>query len=405
MEQVLMRADKQLGLAERLSAAWKVSQGARTRLSEALLMDARRHSELLRPAEVTALRWSSGSLALLVGLLVLLLVLFLPLGWLSRGPDPLVTLQGELVQELGRELARRVPAEGPDSDLIEELERLGRRLQDGQLSLQESDQLVDELLRRVEERIDDLIRQLPGSADGDAASDLAMEPQGALRIERRPAPPGGSEQGVWLDPDELTPELAEQLRQALQEDSLPDLQTDGQRLFVPEEVLEDLGLGEESERISSLQDVEQALESLRGETPAGQSGEGEAVGEGERPVPGGEGDEEGTPGEGWSAGREPGSEAESDRFADTLERASSPDRPVVELTGPDDEDRERTKLLVRAMPSTGQVQLPIEDRLRLYERQAEEAIRKETVPEGMRDIVAEYFISIGLSLEEAGKGE
>jgi hypothetical protein len=57
------------------------------------------------------------------------------------------------------------------------------------------------------------------------------------------------------------------------------------------------------------------------------------------------------------------------------------------------------------MPSAGAEGRGIEDRLRAYERQAEEAIQKETVPEGMRAIVSDYFIAIGLSVGEAEPGE
>jgi hypothetical protein len=354
--------------------------------------------------------------------LLLISLHLLSLAMTHRAPEPEVQRAGALLENYGRTLAERAEDNdlGDSLRIAQEMERLGRLLQQRRLNRERVDQRLAEMSKRIEDRMEGVSRnQNPESGEVDN-SEAESTPQGDGRGERQPQ-------------SRITKDTIEQLRQELlRQGSI----TDEEARFL-EQTAEDLDDGKPADsfdgdsesRLDDLMNrsrrnqetaalesaektVREAQRSLggarvgadaEGQEGAGHRG-GEELSQGGRDSAGagdsesgGGGDSESGDMNGGSGSNTAGELAMQDEMTDDFQRREGESVSMMgELDGEISGNDEALKTLVRNLPEDTVSLLPTEGIMVEYARRVEEAINQEEIPVGMRNYIKNYFLRIGL---------
>jgi hypothetical protein len=432
-ERLLLDADGALGLKERLYTAHRVRAGKeQTAYKDILLEDAEERARNVEPGKVYPLDRTEKFR--ITPFLVLIAVVLLTVDFSGFGQrDPRVVDEGEFIEEFGKRLAARADRESlPGSqELAEELQRLGRRLQNEKLSQAESQEMIKKLSDRVEEQIDNIQRDLTAGVE-QSDFELDEETQESLQEMRRGEMSSAeivelrqrilNKKGLTSRQRDDVQESFEQYEQNPSEDAQSDLADElSQELGDYGDDFEDghgQNYGEELENYEaannmmrrSADTLAQGNKRQRSGNMQGQSGDsdfegGMSAGEmagagGEAAGEGSDGDQEDTQEEGDGSSNTPGRNAEADRFDESFS-PSGDWKPIEELKGLINPER-NMRAFVRTMPKLDEERqdLTTEDILLSYQSRYEEVIQKEDIPPNMKEYIRDYFINIGIGQEE-----
>lgn len=395
---ILIDADRRLRLKERLSTALEIERkGETSRLSFLVLEDAagRAKDVVTKRVYPLSLPPKSKWLPFLLALVVLAVFvdfenILLPIP--ADGLESAVVEEGRTIEEMGKRLAERAQKERLPETLKmgREMQRLGERMQNERLSIDESrDTLVDlaertrgrreKILKTSREPFRESVEPLdfaPGAKTGDP-SDVEM-----------PGSPGMHEDAG--SDGKTDSESTEPLDKEEDDDARGEEPSRGAGSGPVEEDMRGLAEAEELLREAADQLLESSEGAALAEGAAGSERGGQEGPNGE-PV-----DEEGAKEGGTAFGGSPGIRAVEDVPGLDQERriSSEPEDIVVEVPGTGEES---LRMLIRALPPEAGSDNSEQRRIQEYERQVEEAILKEEVPPAMKEFIRDYFLNIGVT--------
>ena len=387
----LARVDKTLRLDERALTAWELLERKETRAA-ALLVVKQAGDKLadLDPKRLFRRTWSWQAYCALP-----LFLLWLGLLWFDIGVRFDNGLQlsaprtvAHRVREFARELQEKAKNEGLDESL-----RLGRELeqvaQKG-IDAKSGDEKFKTELAGMQKKIANMGKSASEQQPLSAAEsqqdlrDLKAELEAARDLlNLADAAKGAQELGKqWLDQLATLPQLKQQFEregQTGQSLSHNDLKSFLDRL-------EKQATGELDRR--TLLDAQQFLEQLM-KQGQGEKGENDVrmAGQGERDTPD---DGERTNNKSNSPGKEPGKrEAESQSLPEFQPGAAAHVKGLLGEGG-------SSGLIFKAKPSAGKSEVSQDEVIASYRRQAEAELNTERVPEGLKETIKNYFLSLGI---------
>ena len=368
-----------------------------------------------------------GSRLLPAFLVILTMVYLLSLIDVGRRPDTDAVQAGQLLESVGKTLAVRSEDESLSESrrIAEEMQKLGRMLQQQSLSRSETQRRLAELTSKIQEQIEGISRdRLPESSESTAQGENSQG-QGA------PADSTGGKEPSTDTIRQLRENLAkmghltdeetrflEQLEERLENPQSAE-SIDSETSSRLESLLNRERRGRE---LSNLESAGQAVreaggslrrdaeglaeeESVSGEDAgAASSGDSRSPEEGEPSSgpaePGGTKDPDASSGEsdgGRAASGTPGSEAVEDRMGDDFERSGEDTASLMgELDGEITNDSRSLQAVVRNLPEESASLLATEALVVEYSRAVEEAIMQEEIPIAMRNYIKDYFMQIGI---------
>lgn len=361
-QQLLINADRSLGLKERLSTANEYLIKAETNLFSPLLIeDAVVGARKVREARnIGRSQPYKAEYPSRLKYYPLLLAGILLLSILKPGPaatDELMDL-GQRIESSSRLLADRAGEKSLEDPLFEQMRRFGEELQKGRIAEQEALERAAEMAELLQQRIENLER-----------TSLSAEQNKGTDTSELPEDGSG-------DTSELGKELMDLRALELQEQS----GSEGAMSSKPEELaqadimaeLEDLGAV--SELLKNFMSVQKGK---KGFSAPSDSMAGDGLKE-----------QNGTVG---AAGNEK-VEDQKDTTKPLLE-SSSQGVSRVEGAGNWEETK---KIFLRSMPPGGESTVPEEKKLIDFRKEVEEVIRKEEVPMNYREYIKNYFLKIGI---------
>jgi hypothetical protein len=387
----LARVDKTLRLDERALTAWELLERKETRAA-ALLVVKQAGEKLTDLDSKTLFRrtWSWQAYCALP-----LLFLWLGLLWFDIGlrfDSGLQLSAPQTVAQKVREFARELQEKAKNEGLGESL-RLGRELeqvaQKG-IDAKSGDEKFKAELAGMQKKIATMGKSAPEEQPLSAAEsqqdlrDLKAELEAARDLLNfAEVAKGAQELGKqWLDQLATLPQLKQQLEregQPGQNLSQNDLKSFLDRLEKQASV--------ELDR-RTLLDAQQFLEQLM-KQGQGEKGENDVrmAGQGERDPPD---DGERANNKSNSPGNEPGKrEAESQSLPEFQPGAAAHVKGLLGEGG-------SSGLVFKAKPSAGKSEVSQDEVIASYRRQAEAELNTERVPEGLKETIKNYFLSLGI---------
>jgi hypothetical protein len=433
-DEILIAADRRLGLKERLSTAYEVLESKNRAASHSpfaplVLEDAAAHTSGMKSSQLHPGKMSRRLKYLPLLLAAVLVLSLFNFGFSLRAfgsvADPEVSEVGKEIEQYGKRLAARAEREGlPETqDLAERMKRLGEDLQTQRLGREETVERIQRLSERASQQAQNLgnrrtpdrteqqeeepeeeeeeeeeqqqdgsqgspqTQMVPGGSpqgDGDGTGDSAMSlgPGSGEPEESQETSPGGP-------PDEMQP--GDQEGEAPAEPT-PD-QTDSQEqdnLGAASQMLSDAAgsLGEDFE------DGEEVAAAAPAPAPPEEGEEEERQTEETQPAE----DEAEAEGKVATSGR-PGEQAvEDERGESSAPTSPQGTGPISQLTGEQDKG-EVLRIFVRSLPTGAGSGVPEGDIILEYQKQMEEVVRKEEIPSSVEEYVRDYFLRIGVSQE------
>lgn len=386
----LARMDRALGLEERAITAWElIERGDAGPAAQLVLQQAAERLKTLDPRSLFQRRWHWHHILALP-----LLVIWLALMWFdidrqfSDGLLPSATpITAHRLREYSRELQERAKSEGLRESLGagKELEKVAQKGIDANTT---DDQFKKELAaasRKIEAMEKSAAEQPSFSAGGSQQSlrDLKAELEAARELLNLPEGAYTEEKLAqqWLDQLAGLPQLKRQFdkeNQAGQRLSQNALQSFLDRL-------DRQATGELDRR--TLLEAQQYLEQLM------KQGQGEKGEQNVRAPAAREQDEAGD-GEKMRThsnlpGKEPGKKDEG--FQSLPEFAAGAPARVKGALG----EGESSGVVFKGKPAPGKSELPQEEVIATYRRQAEAELNSERVPEALKETIKNYFMSLG----------
>lgn len=333
-------------------------------------------------------------------------------GWFG-GPHVELAQEGFLIEDAARRLAERSNDEELQ-DLADQLQRLGKSLQDGQLDADEARRRIDQLAERVEDQVRDLERL--GEFDTNQDIEFPEDAESAVRSALR----SGMSEGEVLEyfmslrsDGENLPDVLNQLEEArLDRPPDADVNLDDERV---RDLMDQLNLNPETTVPSEMsEDLEFARQTLQNagegvqELSAGdEDGFGEP-GEGQTNVRGGSGEEASDAGRATDGpgnqGQSGGDRAVADAMDDTFNRIEETNPLFRQIEGVVAEGTIRD-VIVRELPSEAISQLDEAEREVAFETVIEEAVGREDVPPELQQLLRNYFLRITLGSDQGETDE
>lgn len=393
-QRTLWLVDRKLDLAERTLTANEILDRGGKKTTELLVL--REAGEKLTGIDPERLFKRKYSWDFLVT--PLLLIFWLLSFWFDVGPQ----VRHRPEQSTHLSIARRLKAfssevreKSKSQGLTQSLETaqalkdLAEQNLQGQLGEKELNENLAGMAGRIGETMSQLTQSggSPTVADRDSLDGLRSEIdafQGSLALQRP---------GHW--DARLAPELLGKLA------SLPHLSGELERRFPQADKMSQRDLSDFVEQLErnlrtqmdrlTLAEIQQYLEQLLGKTE-GESLESTQQARGEAP---------GKPVEGEKAdvkGRMPGTEAGS-------KEETNPAGPSLQAQAPRQlrgqlGEGKSTSLSLNVEPPPGKSKVPQEEMLANYRRQAEEDLASEKIPEGLKETIRKYFLSLGKAGEK-----
>ena len=410
----LLTADRRLGLKERLSTAYELLKTKKNSpFSGLLVSDAVRHIEKVKPRDVYPATAPKKLKYLPIFGIILAVLLLVDFG-LTPSPtgaawgDQDLEIQGRKLEELGKRLAARARRDFlPETlNLAQEMERLGNDLQRGKLDRDEAIDRLSDLAGKAEQQSRELQRKLNSRQGGSGAFDQNIPNLPLTRAE-----PGTDTGGKAVGSYDTGQEEESGGGAGGPESEDPEWNVengldDGSGYKRP-------GVDEEAQRqqkeLDSLNEAGKGLRNSAGALVFDEGREGsdsEKIGSSEQ-ITEGEGDgtdlsEQSGAGQGrQNSPGDPGTQAaEDEKSGDGRYTGKSEEEPS-ELQGLE-QDREKLKGLIRALPLAADPEKTPDVRVHEYSRQLEDSILKEEVPLNYRSYIRDYFIRIGMMENDTG---
>lgn len=423
---LLAAADSRLGQKARLITAYDLASKNSDNQFRSIIADEAERAAKTSNDKIAFPIDLPGRARFLPFLFLLLISLhLLSLALAHRAPEPEVQRAGALLENYGRTLAERAEENNLVDSLriAQEMERLGRLLQQRRLNRERVDQRLAEMSNRIEERVEGMSRsQNPES--------------GKVDDSETETPPPGDEAGEKQPQNRITRETIEQLRQELlRQGSITDEEArfleqtaedldeakpadslDGDAESRLDDLMNRSRRNQETEALESAEKtMREAQRSLGGpRSAAGVDTEGQIAGQrredelSEGGSDGGTGEDTGDSGNGGADDSSPGDLsggdsttagelAVQDEMTDDFQRREGESASMMgELDGEISENDEVLKRLVRNLPEDTVSLVPTEEVIVEYARRVEEAINQEEIPVGMRTYIKDYFLRIGL---------
>lgn len=388
----LARVDRALGLEERAITAWElIERGDARPAAQLVLQQAAERLKTLDPRSLFQRRWHWHHILALP-----LLGIWLALMWFdidrqfSDGLLPSATPTTALkLREYSRELQERAKSEGLRESLGagKELEKVAQKGIDANTTDDQFNKELAAASRKIEAMEKSAAEQPSFSAGGSQQSlrDLRAELEAARELLKVPETANTEEKLAqqWLDRLAGMPQLKRQFdkeNQAGQRLSQNALQSFLDRL-------DKQATGELDRR--TLLEAQQYLEQLM------KQGQGE---KGEQNVRAPQGREQEGPGDGEKVransnlpGKEPGRKDEG--FQSLPEFPAGAPARVKGALG----EGESSGVVFKGKPAPGKSELPREEVIATYRRQAEAELNSERVPEALKETIKNYFMSLGQS--------
>jgi hypothetical protein len=384
----IVRVDKTLRLDERTITAWELLQRNETRAAARwVLKEAGEKLATFDPRSLLRRNWSwQARLALPF------LVVWLGLVWLGVGLQLESAVEfsapkalAQKLREFSRDLQDKAKTEG-----LQESLRVGRELEQlAQKSIEakaDDEKLKNELAamkKKVETTGQSADQAWSGAGSRQDLRDLKAELEAARDILNMPAAKGTEEVGKqWLDQLATLPQLKRQFD--LQNQKGGDLGHNDLKSFLDK--LEKQATGELDRR--TLLEAQQFLDQLMKE---GQKDRGESdvqmAGQAKEDLP-----EEGEKTNNRSnlPGKEPGKKAEGESPLPNFQAGAA-----AHIKGLLGEGNSRN-LELKGKPSAGKSEVSQDEVIASYRRQAEAELNTERVPEGLRETIKNYFLSLGI---------
>jgi hypothetical protein len=405
-----LAADRRLGLKERLSTAYELLETREdSPFSGLLVSDAVHHIEKVKPGDVYPAAAPKKLKYLPIFGIILAVLLLVDFGLTpsptgSAGGDQDLEIQGRKLEELGKRLAARARRDFlPETlNLAQEMERLGNDLQRGKLDRDEAIDRLSDLAGKAEQQSRELQRKLNSRQGESGAFDQNIPNLPLTRAE-----PGTDTEGKAVGSyDDETGQEEGSVGGA----GGPESEDSEWNL---EDGLEDgsgynrRGVDEEARRqqkdLDSLNEAGKGLRSSEGALAFEEGLEGsdsEKIG-GSGQITEGEGDrtdlseQSGAGQERQNSPGDPGTRAAEDEKSGDGRYAGKSEEEPSKLQG-FEQDREKLKGIIRALPLAADPEKPLDDRVHEYSRQLEDSILKEEVPLNYRSYIRDYFINIGM---------
>jgi hypothetical protein len=388
--QALVSVDRALNLEERTITAWEILSREHTRAAEFLVLkEASAGLKGLRPRTLFPrhLNWHSYFIVPLFTLWFALL--WFDIGVFSR-PAMLPwrpNSQAQKLREFSRQLQEKAEREElPESLRIgQELEKMARR----QLESKPSDEPFRRELSAMAKKIEAVGRA--GRPDGEflaaAASqtelkDLKAELEAAREGSNFPAAGSGAgqEESRWLEKLAALPQLKRQF--ALKGRQARGLDRNEITKFLDK--LDRQVTGELDRR--TLLDAQQFIEQLLNQGP-GEKGESQVqvAGQGAEDLPT---DAEKARSRSNQAGKEPGARESASQLLSEFQTGAAAQLKGMLRPG------QSSRILLPGKPQPEQSVLGQDEVIASYRRQAEAELNSEQVPEGLKETVKQYFLSL-----------
>jgi hypothetical protein len=385
------RVDKTLRLDERTLTAWELLERDETRAAALwVVKEAGEKLAAFDPRALLRRNWSwQARLALP------LLAVWLGLVWLGVGLqlDRVAEFSAsktlaQKLREFSRDLQERAKVEGLQQSL-----RVGRELEQlAQKSIEaktDDEKLKTELAgmkKQVETTGKSADQSLSGAGSQQDLRDLKAELEAARDILNMPAAKGTEELGKqWLDQLATLPQLKRQFD--LQNQKGGDLGHNDLKSFLDK--LEKQATGELDRR--TLLEAQQFVDQLmkQGQKDRGES-DVQTAGPGKQDLPE---DNEKTSNRSNLPGKEPGKREEGEPSLPNF-----PAGAAAHVKGLLGEGNSRG-LELKGKPSAGKSDVSQDEVIASYRRQAEAELNTERVPDGLKETIKNYFLSLGIGEE------
>lgn len=316
----------------------------------------------------------------------------------TGGSDP---WDGRYYQTLGKSLGKSAPDDPLSMEYARQLEMLGRRIEEEELSKERTREEVDRLREDIRSHLQGLRKEREGSSDrtGDAPGQEGGEAgeresrelslSGSPGAEGRPAEPGTRKAEPEANVDE--PETDEPEAPPPSRDN--DTGGDGNR--------------DQTELEKAADELDKAIERMAEEATEeenGRRGIQDKLTEGEDPVQSpvprnlesGEGEESGggKDDSGRITSKTPGKESVEDEEGDAYDFQTGGTDTPLQLEGKVEEGRNVMGLLSRSLPDEESVERSSGEVDPAYDKIREQAVKGDAVPDHLKALVAKYFSSI-----------
>ena len=354
---LLVDADRHFGFRERLSTAYDISTyGDRGSFSGTVLSEAEDAAEGLNPKSVYPIKLSPLGKWIPIAMVLFLAGVFVDLGIpVDSSQELLVREEGRSLEDLGEMLAARAEQEGSSEmlKLGEDIARLGLKMQADQMNRQNSRKEISELIDRIEKRKEELSARLN-------QTNAATKPDGGQETtegsDTETAAGGVDEDGSDGGPTEpearTLVEAEDNLKESLE--NLEEPAESGTGVITAAEEWDDPGKGGREDTGEDQDGVEDEPSGLPGKTPVE-----------DQPL-----EEEYVPGDG-----------------------KTEDKRITSMK----QSEEAIQVLLRILPDSESGDAEGEAVLADYEKQVEEAILKELIPQDMERYIRSYFLDIGIT--------
>lgn len=445
----LTDAERKYGIKEVLSTAYELVMSEYVSIfSDAVLEDAALKASEVRASQVYPM--SLPRRTLFIPLILVGIVFFANFNlksiWSSN--DTLTALneqvmgEGRKIEELGRRLAREAEQKGMTESvrIAQELQRLGRRMQEEELNREETMELISEYTQEIERSLEGLQEKIvAGKTEGSAEIEKMLDQllNNMNSLQPRSIVPGADQLANQLA-NPLANPLADDLTESQvassleRSDSYEDGEFDGYEGAdldpvgtdsvgtdpvgedpvgtdsVREDTADRDSIKADLDDISALIDVErrleEALQSLASpqdsaaspQTSAASPQTSAASPQTSAEIESEMTEEGGDVGESENTGL-PGAKPVEDEKSDSTEIPShSDDGMVSELKGEID-DQGMTRTPIRSLPEETLSKISAHDVDVTYMEQLESVISKDAIPGRLRENVKNYFLRIGVS--------
>jgi hypothetical protein len=382
------RVDKTLRLDERTLTAWELLERNETRAAACLVLkEAGEKLATVDPKTLLRRNWSWQA-----RLAVPLLAVWLGLTWLGVGLQLESAAQfsapktlAQALREFSRDLQEKAKTEGlPESlRMGQELEQLAQK----NIEKADDEKLKNELAglkKKVGTTGKSADQSLSGAGSQQDLRDLKAELEAARDILNMPAAKGTEELGKqWLDRLATLPQIKRQFD--LQHQTGGDLGHNDLKSFLDK--LEKQATGELDRR--TLLEAQQFLDRLmkEGQKDSGES-DVQTAGQASKDL---REDGEKASNRNTLPGKEAGKREEREPSLPNF-----PAGATAHVKGLLGEGNSRS-LELKGKPSAGKSEVSADEVIASYRRQAEAELSTERVPEGLKETIKNYFLSLGLS--------
>lgn len=393
----LARLDKTLGLDERALTSWELLE-RQDREGAALLVlkEAQEKIHPLNPKALSRRSWMWHAYAAVPLFSLWFAVAWLDVDWhLHRTMPSAPTIAHEL-RQFARQLQEKARTEGLRESLQwgRELENLARK----SIEAKTDDARLKRELAGIAKEIETAGKAAAGGEQSFAAAqseqdlrDLRAEME-AVRdfLDAEQAKTAGGSAQEWLGRFAGLPQLKRQLDMPGQPGRSPGQSLDQNELKTYMDQLENQ-VGRELDR-RTLLDAQRFLEQLVKKRQDDKRGsEMQFAGRGEQPM-----DNEGEKAKGHSSlpGDEPGSSAHAFQAPRKFDHGAEARLKGLLTEGA------RSSLIFKGKSSSGKSEVSQDEVMASYQRQAEADLNREQVPEGLRELIKNYFLSLGMGEEQ-----